>query len=98
MNDEHASDVVGQTLLSVRQHRQECLSHIAHAIASSSVRQKRGYDFETTRSSPTVTLPPIAARMSTNPASPCAVGEASPRTRAMPFVAAAAANQYEAEE
>jgi hypothetical protein len=49
-------------------------------------------------SSVTSTVQPIALRMSRNPASPCAVGTASPRTRILPRVAAAAANQYEAEE
>ena len=44
-------------------------------------------------SSPTSTLQPIAWRMSRKPASPCAVGTASPRTRTLPRVAAAAANQ-----
>jgi 3-phosphoshikimate 1-carboxyvinyltransferase len=40
----------------------------------------------------------IAARMSRNAASPWAVGWARPRTRIVPRVAAAAANQYDADE
>ena len=52
----------------------------------------------TTISSPASISQPMRLRMSRNIASPCAVGLAKPRTRIVPRVAAAAANQYDAEE